>query len=112
MCGRRQRESGADSYGCYGDQRLWLDCPHLWAIVDFIKKRGGLVGSVHLHRRIPFRSLIRKLLLPNLLMAQAIFDDLYLSALAAEADEHIKDFNLGVYRIKAYRLMSPMLIAV
>ncbi|PPQ71267.1 hypothetical protein CVT26_012038 [Gymnopilus dilepis] len=30
-------------------------------------------------------------------MAQAIFDDLYLFALAAEADEHIKNFNLEKY---------------
>ena len=60
MCGRRQRESGADSYGCYGNGRLWLDCPNLWATVDFIKKGGALVGSVHLHRRIPSQSSIPK----------------------------------------------------
>ncbi|PPQ71352.1 hypothetical protein CVT26_011989 [Gymnopilus dilepis] len=33
----------------------------------------------------------------DLLMAQAIFDDLYLFALAAEADDHIKNFNLEKY---------------
>ncbi|PPQ71274.1 hypothetical protein CVT26_012045 [Gymnopilus dilepis] len=37
-------------------------------------------------------------------MAQAIFDDLYLSALAAEADEHIKDFNLEKYYYDGFLL--------